>query len=79
MYYGINRLQTPSYRLGPLTSVVWVSLPWVLDLGIHGTSLAMEWTSFPPVITTVLIAPKGAESPGSGRFFFPFLGGEDPT
>ena len=27
----------------------------------------LEWTSFPPLVTTVLITPKGAESPGSRR------------
>ena len=81
MYCGVNRLQTPGYRFGPLTSVVQVSPPgpWVLDLGIHGTSPPIEWTSSPPVITAVIIAPKGAESPGSGRFFLSFLSGEDPT
>jgi len=25
----------------------------------------LEWTSFPPLVTAVLIIPKGAESPGS--------------
>jgi len=27
----------------------------------------LEWTSFPPLVTAVLITPKGAESPGSRR------------
>ena len=27
----------------------------------------LEWLSFPPLVAAVLIAPKGAESPGSGR------------
>ena len=27
----------------------------------------LEWTSFPPLVTVVLITPKGAESPGSRR------------
>jgi len=25
----------------------------------------LEWTSFPPLVTAVLIKPKGAEPPGS--------------
>jgi len=27
----------------------------------------LEWTSFPPLVTAVLIKPKGAELPGSRR------------
>jgi len=27
----------------------------------------LEWTSFPPLVTAVLITPEGAESPGSRR------------
>ena len=27
----------------------------------------LEWTSFPPLVTAVLITPKGAELPGSRR------------
>ena len=27
----------------------------------------LEWLSFPPMVAAVLITPKGAESPGSGR------------
>jgi hypothetical protein len=27
----------------------------------------LEWTSFPPLVTAVLITPKGAEPPGSRR------------
>ena len=27
----------------------------------------LEWTSFPPLVTAVLIKAKGAESPGSRR------------
>ena len=27
----------------------------------------LEWTSFPPLVTAVLITTKGAESPGSRR------------
>ena len=27
----------------------------------------LEWLPFPPLVATVLITPKGAESPGSGR------------
>ena len=30
-----------------------------------GPSPALEWTFFLPLITAVLITPKGAESPGS--------------
>ena len=36
----------------------------------------LEWLPFPPLVAAVLITPKGAESPGSGRigvlgaFFF---------
>jgi len=29
--------------------------------------LSREWISFPPLVAAVLIAPKGAESPGSGH------------
>jgi len=29
--------------------------------------LPLEWTSFPPLVTAVLITRKGAESPGSRR------------
>jgi len=27
----------------------------------------LEWLPFPPLVAAVLITPKGAESPGSGR------------
>jgi len=27
----------------------------------------LEWIPFPPLVAAVLITPKGAESPGSGR------------
>jgi len=27
----------------------------------------LEWLPFPPLVAAVLIRPKGAESPGSGR------------
>jgi len=27
----------------------------------------LEWLPFPPLVVAVLITPKGAESPGSGR------------
>ena len=27
----------------------------------------LEWLPFPPLVAAMLIAPKGAESPGSGR------------
>ena len=27
----------------------------------------LEWLSFPPLVAAVLITPKGAELPGSGR------------
>ena len=30
-------------------------------------SKPLEWTSFPPLVTTVLITPQSAESPGSGH------------
>jgi len=46
--------------------------PWIFFL--NGDVLAdwftpppLEWTSFPPLVTAVLITPKGAESPGSRR------------
>jgi len=32
-----------------------------------GPPTPLEWTSFPPLVTDVLITPKGAESPGSRR------------
>ena len=39
----------------------------------------LEWLSFPPLVAAMLITPKGAESPGSGRIgeigalaFFPY-------
>jgi len=32
-----------------------------------GPPSSPEWTSFPPLVTAVLITPKGAESPGSRR------------
>jgi len=27
----------------------------------------LEWLPFPPLVAAVLITPKGAQSPGSGR------------
>jgi len=44
-----------------------------------------EWLSFPPLFAAVLITPKGAESPGSGRigvigaFCLSFFIFQDPT
>jgi len=29
--------------------------------------MPLEWIPFPPLVAAVLIKPKGAESPGSGR------------
>ena len=73
--FGYSRYQScHDWSRSPWLVLPWLVLPW------SGLELEwMEWASSPPVITTVLIAPKGAESPGSGRFFFSFLGGEDPT
>jgi len=31
------------------------------------SSPPLEWLPFPPLVAAVLITPKGAESPGSGR------------
>jgi len=42
-----------------------------------GLPPSLEWLSVPPLVAAVLITPKGAESPGSGRIgaigalFFP--------
>jgi len=46
--------------------------PWiffVMGIGPCGPVFPppLEWTSFPPLVTAVLITPKGAESPGSRR------------
>ena len=32
-----------------------------------GLPPSLEWLSVPPLVAAVLITPKGAESPGSGR------------
>jgi len=48
----------------------------------------LEWLPFPPLVAAVLITPKGAESPGSGRIgmigalvikFFPYKAVQDNT
>jgi len=38
-----------------------------IDLANRSHTPPLEWTSFPSLITAVLITPKGAESPGSRR------------
>ena len=48
-----------------MTSLVQISLLRVLWSGT-GPPTTLEWTSSPPLVTAVLIAPKGAESPGGG-------------
>jgi len=49
------------FFLGFLFFILW---DWSLRTGLHPL---LEWTSFPSLITAVLITPKGAESLGSGR------------
>jgi len=41
-------------------------LMWIGPRGLPPPP-SLEWTSFPPLVTAVLISPKGAESPGSRR------------
>jgi len=57
--------------LGPLTSPARVSLPrdfFEGDVSLRTSPPPLlEWLSFPPLVAPVLITPKGAELPGSGR------------
>ena len=61
-------------RLGTSTQTIFSSGVFPLDLFLMGIGPCgpvspppLEWTSFPPLVTAVLITPKGAESPGSLR------------
>ena len=44
---------------------------WIFFMGIGPCGPVppppLEWTPFPPLVDSVLITPKGAESPGSRR------------
>jgi len=69
----VARAQLAKGGLGTSTQTVFSFGFFLLDLFfLWGSVLAdplprLEWTSLPPLVTAVLITPKGAESPGSCR------------
>ena len=61
-----------TWDLDPDDFLLWVfflDLCFNMWIGPCGpvTPPRLEWTSFPPLVTAVLITPKGAESPDSRR------------
>jgi len=64
------RVQLAIWGLGTSTQTIfsfrffsWIFL--FMGIGPCGPAPPLQWNSFPPLLTAVLIAPKGAESPGS--------------